>query len=541
MKYNVLFFAMAILANSWAGQETKGGDFLRKFIIKDCGPAVIHFLQTKKEGKSIATGHQLDIDLLQKSLTTDKMKVLSPAEFVFKANNSNVDNAVIDGIWYIKNDDEGSYLKKMQQDPNPAVMLFHEMIQVAHPQKDDKDFQISNDLAPFLLLKDLLKNISAGQASTQADVTGVVKTSGDGNTIFPTEIPDCKSFDRVQLRSVLPGFKCQTAGGYVYQRVEGGKLGESWVGPDNIIWGDFQGYFSSVDGDKRCQEFGGRLPKSDDFERGKLCGLREVLPNPDFPDVWGGYSWSATRCVKQFKLKSTSETKSSKPFEDGLRFCSQFGPKRLQQAQTGFKCRTKSGHVFERVNADKLGVAWRGPDGVIWGDFRGFFSNKDGRAHCKNLGARLPSFDEFDRGYSYNFVEVLSQMERPYYWTRTHLAGSECEDYRGQTFLVHRGSKLPHRIHETGYKRAIRCVKDSDSDSVILKEIDIREAGQPNVFITDDNLPKGTDEYTDQNFKEPETLRANPSYYNFDFQGHESSSWRDAYGSRTMNAFRPGG
>lgn len=83
----------------------------------------------------------------------------------------------------------------------------------------------------------------------------------------------------------------------------------------------------------------------------------------------------------------------------------------LRSAAVGFKCRTSKGSIFERVAKNNFGEAWKGPDGLIWSDFVGKYSQYDAVTTCKNLGGTLPSRADFERGEANGFREVLPNMK----------------------------------------------------------------------------------------------------------------------------------
>ncbi|MCX6123615.1 MAG: hypothetical protein NTV34_02525 [Proteobacteria bacterium] len=66
---------------------------------------------------------------------------------------------------------------------------------------------------------------------------------------------------------------------------------------------------------------------------------------------------------------------------------------------------TLSGYVFARDTSNpKLGEAWRDPLGMIWGDIvlkadgsHARFNLKDATEYCKNIGAQIPTVDDFGR------------------------------------------------------------------------------------------------------------------------------------------------
>lgn len=91
----------------------------------------------------------------------------------------------------------------------------------------------------------------------------------------------------------------------------------------------------------------------------------------------------------------------------------------LRSVAVGFKCHTSTGAIFERVSRDGFGEAWKGPDDLIWSDFVGEDSQYDAVTTCKNLGGRLPSRADFERGETNGFREVLPNMKDRWFWSST--------------------------------------------------------------------------------------------------------------------------
>ncbi|MGK5083925.1 hypothetical protein WDW37_11545 [Bdellovibrionota bacterium FG-1] len=125
----------------------------------------------------------------------------------------------------------------------------------------------------------------------------------------------------------------------------------------------------------------------------------------------------------------------------------------LRSVAPGFKCRTSKGWLFERVAKSSFGEAWKGPDGWIWSDEVGNYSQKDAVSTCKALGGILPSISDFERGEIYGFREVLPNMNNPVYWSSTigpfvdNLNGYLFDSYAAYTYYDYRY-----------YVHAVRCV-----------------------------------------------------------------------------------
>lgn len=88
----------------------------------------------------------------------------------------------------------------------------------------------------------------------------------------------CGVLDR---NSPIPiGTRCTTSKGSVYERVLRANFGETWKGPDGLIWSDRVGSITDeYNAEVICKNLGGELPSMDEFKRNEAYGFREVLPN----------------------------------------------------------------------------------------------------------------------------------------------------------------------------------------------------------------------------------------------------------------------
>jgi hypothetical protein len=85
----------------------------------------------------------------------------------------------------------------------------------------------------------------------------------------------------------------------------------------------------------------------------------------------------------------------------------------------GTQCSTSKGAVYERVSRDGFGVAWKGPDGVTWGDVIGTAAQYDAEESCDDLGGKLPRKADFEHGLANGFFEVLPNSYGRFFWTST--------------------------------------------------------------------------------------------------------------------------
>lgn len=96
---------------------------------------------------------------------------------------------------------------------------------------------------------------------------------------------------RLNLRSAQPGVRCETSKGAIFERVSSrAQWGESWRGPDGLVWTDVVDRTSQWIAVRNCKRLGGRLPSREDFERGEANGFREALPN-----MTELFFWSSSR------------------------------------------------------------------------------------------------------------------------------------------------------------------------------------------------------------------------------------------------------
>jgi hypothetical protein len=94
-------------------------------------------------------------------------------------------------------------------------------------------------------------------------------------------IPSCHSID---LRTAASHTKCMTSKGAVFERVQIRELDqrltaltETWKDPDGRIWGDVIAENPHVECIRYDGLRSGRVARNDDYVRGELHGIREVL------------------------------------------------------------------------------------------------------------------------------------------------------------------------------------------------------------------------------------------------------------------------
>lgn len=99
-------------------------------------------------------------------------------------------------------------------------------------------------------------------------------------------------------------------------------------------------------------------------------------------------------------------------------------PENFERSPVGQKCVTSKGAVFEKVLEPKFGIAWKGPDGLIWSDNQvdSFWSiNKhqlyrdDAFKRCYDIGGKVPTLTDFENAEAQGFREILN-TKKYYYW-----------------------------------------------------------------------------------------------------------------------------
>lgn len=124
------------------------------------------------------------------------------------------------------------------------------------------------------------------------------------------------------------------------------------------------------------------------------------------------------------EISATLETQKGSFEEEMPISCSSIN---LREAEINVKCITSKGAIYQRVSKDKFGEAWKGEDGIIWSDIVGTSSFYNANNVCTKIGGRLPSREDFEKGESKGFREVLPNIvkipfetPKPFiFWTST--------------------------------------------------------------------------------------------------------------------------
>lgn len=117
---------------------------------------------------------------------------------------------------------------------------------------------------------------------------GMAHADAGSVSLTDVVIPACAD-PTINLRTVLPGFKCRTSKGAVFERVARDSFGEAWRDPNGLVWSNYVGTYSHHDAVISCKLNGGTLPSRVDFERAEASGFREVLSHMN--DHW---FWSSS-------------------------------------------------------------------------------------------------------------------------------------------------------------------------------------------------------------------------------------------------------
>lgn len=127
--------------------------------------------------------------------------------------------------------------------------------------EEGSDYRISNQITSYL------KDQVVKRLAVKPTIPGVVS---------------CSSLDRSEGK-IPDGTRCMTSQGAIYERVSHNGFGESWKGPDGLIWSEIEGYLTLSFALNLCKNMGGMLPEISDFKRGEANGFREVLPRNQYP------------------------------------------------------------------------------------------------------------------------------------------------------------------------------------------------------------------------------------------------------------------
>lgn len=106
----------------------------------------------------------------------------------------------------------------------------------------------------------------------------LILLTSTGAFAFSGEYPlvSCTSIDH---KNTQIGTRCITTKGVSFERVEHANLGEAWMGPDGLIWGQtLKRRYIQSEAVALCNQLGVSLPTREDFERADAYGFREVLP-----------------------------------------------------------------------------------------------------------------------------------------------------------------------------------------------------------------------------------------------------------------------
>ncbi|MFL5815759.1 MAG: hypothetical protein ACJ763_19480 [Bdellovibrionia bacterium] len=131
----------------------------------------------------------------------------------------------------------------------------------------------------------------------------------------------------------------------------------------------------------------------------------------------------------------------------------------LRKQKVGFVCTTSVGVRFELVEREGLGEVWMGPDQIAWTDVLGSETVEGALLACDKIGMVLPAYQNFKRGQSNKFEEVLPNLstESNIIWSRSYRrapAWHECTKYEygpDYTFLNPHGKCYDGEVTKISY------------------------------------------------------------------------------------------
>jgi hypothetical protein len=144
------------------------------------------------------------------------------------------------------------------------VLIHHEFAGLAGveiPNGDDSHYEVSNQISGYLADK-IVKSL-------------VVKAQA---------IAACRLLNSAQ---VPVGTKCVTSKGAVFERVSREYFNNAWKGPDGLVWSsmivDNSTQFGAI---SICKALNASLPSMEDFVRGNVIGLQEVVTSMQKYNFW---------------------------------------------------------------------------------------------------------------------------------------------------------------------------------------------------------------------------------------------------------------
>ncbi|MFL5812786.1 MAG: hypothetical protein ACJ763_04360 [Bdellovibrionia bacterium] len=120
--------------------------------------------------------------------------------------------------------------------------------------------------------------------------------------------------------------------------------------------------------------------------------------------------------------------------------------------RVGTKCITSAQGIFERVDYEGFGEAWKDPNGIIWSDKLGVDSYVYAEDICRKVGSIMPSAENLKHAEGHGLHEVLPHMENEYVWSNSPYTGAWMH------LLVLSGDS--GKIYQTSYedRNSVRCI-----------------------------------------------------------------------------------
>lgn len=116
------------------------------------------------------------------------------------------------------------------------------------------------------------------------------------------------------------------------------------------------------------------------------------------------------------------------------------------------RCVTSKGALYERVSRSYFGEAWKGPDGLVWGEVvNGNYTSKDAQSTCSNLGGSLPYKEDYQRAEASGIRELFPRViDLEWFWTASIYSQYDDICFSGRTGELDRCNP--------GLKLNVRCV-----------------------------------------------------------------------------------
>ena len=231
------------------------------------------------------------------------------------------------------------------------------------------------------------------------------------------------------------GYTCISAAGGTFTIIQDRDFGKAIKGPGGLVFSgnelvkiEDSTFDTAI---KTCANLHARVPSRADLETAiknwdtnELSGTRDLWIN-QISHVDAKQAYALTQGVYQTRLRSsprdsvnllvcvkggTPVAKSNLPECDSVQ---------SRNKPVGFKCISSTGHIFQRVQKEGFGEAWQDGQKNIWSDKISASEYNPEKEKCTNLGAEVPSQEQFLEGQNDGINEVLPNLININYWTST--------------------------------------------------------------------------------------------------------------------------